>query len=151
MAILIRSQIRQAILANALICHPEESCGLLAGPASDDVRMAYPLTNILHSPTNYTIDPEEHFRSLRHAERSGWDLVGVFHSHPQTGAYPSPTDIRLAADQEWLYLLVGMEHNARPEIRGFRIVGGAVTEMTLEFSPDSLTLAPIPTLADFKH
>lgn len=133
MTVQIDSEIRQAMLAHAYNCHPEESCGLLAGDESGAVRMAYPLTNILHSPTNYTIDPTEHFRAIKHADRNGWDIVGVFHSHPHTQAYPSPTDVQLAPDPEWLYVLVGMEDFDRPAVRGFRIRDGVITEEDLAF------------------
>lgn len=122
------------MLAHAYGCHPEESCGLLAADPAGRVRMAYPLTNALHSPTSYTVDPTEHFRALKHAERAGWDLIGVFHSHPHSSGYPSPTDVRLAAEPDWLYVLVGMENYDRPTIRGFRIRSGRITEETLEFS-----------------
>ena len=82
----IPGQIREALLAHAFACHPEESCGLLASDPSGRLRMAYPLTNALHSPTNYTIEPTEHFRALKHAELSGWEISGVFHSHPHSEA-----------------------------------------------------------------
>ena len=132
----IPGQIREALLAHAFACHPEESCGLLASDPSGRLRMAYPLTNALHSPTNYTIEPTEHFRALKHAERSGWEISGVFHSHPHSEAYPSATDVQLAADPDWLYLLVGMEDYDRPEIRGFRISGGRISAIPLTFEED---------------
>jgi [CysO sulfur-carrier protein]-S-L-cysteine hydrolase len=93
--------------------------------------------------TNFTIEPIEHFRALKHADRNDWDLMGVFHSHPHTRAYPSPTDVRLAVEPDWLYVLVGMERFDQPVIRGFRIREGVVTEEELAFEPAS------PTLAEF--
>lgn len=132
MSVELPAPIREAMLVHAYNCHPEESCGLLAGEPGGPLRMAYPLTNALHSPTNYTIEPTEHFRALRHAESAGWELVGVFHSHPHTGAYPSATDVRLAPEPEWLYVLVGMEILAEPVVRAFRIHDGEVTEEDLE-------------------
>lgn len=132
MTVAIPSQISEAMLAHAYSCHPEESCGLMASDAEGRLRMAYPLTNSLHSDTNYTIDPTEHFRALRHAEGCGWEITGVFHSHPHSRAFPSPTDIRLAAEPDWLYVLIGMEDYDAPVIRGFRIVGGKVIEESLE-------------------
>lgn len=126
-------QIRTAMLVHAENCHPEESCGLLASADDGVIRMAYPLTNVLHSSTNYTIEPREHFKALRHAESRGWDITGVFHSHPHTGALPSPTDVRLAADPDWLYVVIGMEDRERPDIRGFRIVDGDVRHEPITF------------------
>jgi proteasome lid subunit RPN8/RPN11 len=134
MTVDIHPEIREAMLVHAYNCHPEESCGLLAGDDSGAIRMAYPLTNVLRSPTNYTIDPGEHFRALKHAERQGWDIVGVFHSHPHTEAYPSPTDVRLAPEPDWLYVLVGMEQLDRPDVRGFHIRQGLITEIPIRFT-----------------
>jgi [CysO sulfur-carrier protein]-S-L-cysteine hydrolase len=133
----IDPQIRTAMLVHADNCHPEESCGLLAGEPDGDIRMAYPLTNVLESSTNYTIDPREHLKAIRHAEAQGWDITGVFHSHPHTQAYPSPTDVRLAADPGWLYVIVGMEDRDQPVIRGFRIVDGQIHDQTLTFEKRS--------------
>ncbi len=127
------AQIHEAMVAHAYFCHPEESCGLLASDPEGAIRMAYPLTNVLHSPTNYTIEPTEHFRALRHAERSGWEISGVFHSHPHTQGYPSPTDVDLATDPDWLYVVVGMERFDLPSVRGFRIAGGVIIEVPLVF------------------
>lgn len=129
--IVIDSQIRTAMLVHADNCHPEESCGLLASDSDGIVRMAYPLTNALRSATNYTLEPREHVKALRHAEARGWELSGVFHSHPHTGAYPSPTDVRLAAEPDWLYVVVGMLGS--PEVRGFRIRDGQIHDEPLTF------------------
>lgn len=131
--IVVPSQILEAMLVHADNCHPEESCGLLASDGSGRLRMAYPLTNELRSSTNYTIAPKEHFRALRHAEANGWQITGVFHSHPHTRAYPSPTDVRLAPDPAWLYVVVGMEARDTPIVRGFRIMDGQIQEETLQF------------------
>lgn len=125
------AEILEAMLCHAENCHPEESCGLLASDSDGRLRMAYPLTNTLHSPTNYTIEPREHFKALRHAERQGWEITGVFHSHPHTRAYPSPTDVQLAADPTWLYVVIGMEDRARPVVRGFRITNGLIRDEEL--------------------
>lgn len=135
--IVVPAQILEAMLVHADNCHPEESCGLLASDGTGRMRMAYPLTNELRSSTNYTIEPKEHFRAIRHAEASGWQISGVFHSHPHTGAYPSPTDVRLAPDPGWLYVVVGMETRDAPVVRGFRIIDGQIQEETLQFERNS--------------
>lgn len=130
-AVTIPAAIREAMIAHARACHPEEACGLLAVDAAGRLVFCYPTTNVLHSPTNYTIDPVEHFRALRHAEARGWELGGAFHSHPHTPAFPSATDVRLAAEPDWLYVLVGLADVTRPEVRGFRIRDGRVTEVSV--------------------
>jgi proteasome lid subunit RPN8/RPN11 len=96
---------REAMEAHARFCAPEECCGLLAGE-SGRVRFVYPLTNIEHSPTSFTIDPTEHFRAWKHALANGWDLIGAFHSHPSGPPRPSRTDLALAGEPDWVYLIV---------------------------------------------
>ena len=123
-------QIRDAILAHSAFCAPEEACGLLAGDASGHLTMVYCLTNAEHSPVAYTVEPEEHFRALRHAEANGWELVGAFHSHPSSEPYPSPTDRRLAAEPDWIYLIASP--GASPGLRGYYLRDGTVVEEPLE-------------------
>jgi proteasome lid subunit RPN8/RPN11 len=121
-------QIRDAIVAHADVCAPEEACGLLAADESGHLVMVYCLTNIEHSPVAYTIDPAEHFHSMQHAESNGWHLAGAFHSHPGSDAFPSATDLRLASEPEWVYVIVGRDQT----VRAYRVDGGSVIEMTLE-------------------
>ena len=101
-------QVRDAMIAHARFCYPEEACGLLACDPDGRVRMVYALTNAEHSPVAYTVDPAEHLKAMRHAERNGWELAGVFHSHTHSPAYPSPTDVARAVEPDWVYVLVSI-------------------------------------------
>ncbi len=114
--------------AHSLFCLPEEGCGLLVADEEGRLRMAYCLSNADHSPSKYTLDPQEHFRALRHAEACGWHLAGVFHSHPGGPAHPSPTDVARALEPEWLYVVVGLADRDAPEVRGYWIRDGKVEE-----------------------
>ena len=125
------------MVGHAAFCHPEEACGLLAGDANGVLRMAYCLTNLDSGAASYTIDPVEHFWAMRHAEANGWELVGVFHSHPETQAYPSPTDVALALDPEWLYMIVGTD-----DVRAFHIRERAVSEEPLQIVTTDLDGSP---------
>ena len=127
----IPRQIRDAMVAHARFCFPEEACGLLAFDDGGRVRMVYALTNTEHSPVAYTVDPSEHLKAMRHAERNGWELAGVFHSHTHSPAYPSPTDVDRAVEPGWVYVLVSLEDDERPEVRAFRIEGGSIVEVPL--------------------
>ncbi len=128
----IPQPIYQAMVAHARFTYPEEACGLLAGDAAGNLRMAYCLTNAERSESSYTIEPTEHFGALRHAEARGWDLVGVFHSHPRSAPYPSAKDRRLAAEPDWLYVIVG----GSGEVRAFRLRDEGFYEVELEVAPD---------------
>ncbi len=119
-------QIRWAILAHAENCAPDECCGLLATDDEGRIRFAYPLSNADPSPVSYTIDPEEHFHAMHHAESMGWELGGVFHSHPDGTAMPSMIDVQSALEPDWAYLIA-----APGEIRGFHIRAGEIEEIEL--------------------
>ena len=125
------AEIRRALVAHAAFCLPDEACGLLAADSVGRLRMAYCLTNATPSPVAYTLDPGEHLRAMRHAEALGWHLAGVFHSHPRGPAGPSAADVAQAFEPEWLYVVVSLEEPVAPEVRGFWIRGGLVTEEPL--------------------
>lgn len=100
--------------------------------------MVYCLSNIERSPVAYTLDPTEHMKAWRHAERSGWTLTGVFHSHTHTAAYPSKTDVARALEPQWTYWLVSLEDQSDPEVRAFRIRDGEVDEETVAVTGQEL-------------
>jgi len=106
----------EAMVQHSRFCAPEEACGLLAVDAEGVVRMVYCCSNVDRSPHRYTVDPDEQYHAWRHAEAMGWDIGGVFHSHPGGEARPSPTDIERALDPSWWYVIVG-----RDGVRAYRI------------------------------
>ncbi len=107
---------------------PDESCGLLGGdPATGRITVFYPCRNAAASSRVYTVDPGDHLRADRDAERRGLELVGVMHSHTHTEAYPSPTDVAQAPDPGWHYVIVSLKREA-PVLRSYRIVDGAISE-----------------------
>ena len=103
---------------------PDEACGLLGGdPQSGVVGRCYPTRNLAASAKLYTVDPREHLQADRDAESNGMEIIGVFHSHTHTDAYPSPTDVAQAPDPGWHYVLVSLR-DSHPVVRSFRIVEG---------------------------
>ncbi len=128
MSVRLETDLVAQMIAHAKECHPEEACGLLAGPDPSDIRRVFPTVNVLRSQTNFTIDPTQHLHAIRDADQDGWEIIGVFHSHPHTDAYPSVTDVALAPDPSWLYVIVGMENTDEPTVRAYRIVGEEISE-----------------------
>jgi proteasome lid subunit RPN8/RPN11 len=112
---------------------PDEACGLLLGPMfpSGDVTGAItearPTRNADASARTYTVDPKDMLGAMRAAEARGDEIVGVWHSHTHTDAYPSPTDVRQAVDPAWLYVIVSLRDGA-PVLRSFRIRDGQIAE-----------------------
>lgn len=116
------------VIAHARADHPDEACGVLAGPAgSDRPERFIAMINAERSPTFYRFDSMEQYRVWREMEDRDEEPVVIYHSHTATPAYPSRTDISLASEPAAHYLLVSTR-DAEPEVRSFRIVDGAVSE-----------------------
>ncbi len=109
---------------------PYEVCGLL-GVREDGRIVHFAIDNAERSMTFYSMEPKQLLRAMREIEDEGWGLA-IYHSHTHTEAYPSATDIRLAAYPEATYLIVTLQDRDHPEIRAFDIVDGEVTEKPLE-------------------
>ncbi len=106
---------------------PNEACGLVAGKEGIAVRVI-PMRNADASPATYRFDPKEQFRVFDEMDDEGLDVYGIFHSHTHSEAYPSPTDRRQAFYPEAHYLILSLEDRSVPQLRGFRILEGEVTE-----------------------
>lgn len=121
------------LVAHCLDGLPEEACGLLAGPdvgaGAPDVTATrcLPTGNEAASTRVYTIPSRDLLRADRAADDEGLVLLGAFHSHTHTEAFPSPTDVRQAPDPTWRYVIVSLARPV-PVVRSFRIVEGTVTE-----------------------
>ncbi len=72
---------------------PEEACGLLGGK-DGTVTVHLPISNILHSESQFKMDPEAQLRAFLYFEEQGLDLVAIYHSHPYGPVHPSATDLR---------------------------------------------------------
>ena len=114
------------LVAHARSDAPYEVCGLL-GVRPDGGIVHYPIDNAERSMTYYVMDGKQLLRAMREIEDEGYGLA-IYHSHTHTQAYPSATDIRLAAYPEATYLIVTLQDPERPDIRGFDILDGVVTE-----------------------
>ena len=121
--------LRDKIVAHARRDHPDEACGVLAGPAgSDRPERFIAMTNAERSPTFYRFDSGEQFRVWRDMEDRDEEPVVIYHSHTATEAYPSRTDISYASEPGAHYVLVSTRDADATEFRSFRIVDGTVTE-----------------------
>jgi proteasome lid subunit RPN8/RPN11 len=68
---------------------------------------------------------------MRDAESRGHEIIGVWHSHTHTDAYPSQTDVRQAVDPAWWYVIVSLKYG-EPVLRAYEIRDGAITEVPVE-------------------
>jgi len=129
----ITRALRDAIVAHAKRDHPDEACGIVAGPeGSDTPTRLVEMVNAASSPTFYEFDSTELLALYKEMWAADEEPVVVYHSHTATEAYPSRTDIGLASEPGAHYVLVSTaEHgnDAGPvEFRSYRIVDGEVTE-----------------------
>lgn len=127
--LVIRADLVDAMVAHARADHPDEACGLLAGPeGSDRAERHIPMLNAERSPTFYRLDSGEQLKVWRALEDSGDAAIVIYHSHTATEAYPSRTDISYAAEPDAHYVLVSTRDPDEHELRSYRIVDGVVTE-----------------------
>jgi proteasome lid subunit RPN8/RPN11 len=102
--------------------------------ARAEVCEVYCATNAARSARLYTVEPRDLLAADRAAERAGWSLIGVWHSHTHTPAYPSPTDIEQAPDPAWHYVVVSLA-DSEPVVRSYRIVAGSAYEEPVVRAP----------------
>lgn len=125
----IDSAIVDAIVAHARRDHPDEACGVVAGPFGSDVpTRLIPMDNAARSMTFYEFDSLEQLRVWREMDDNDEEPVVIYHSHTATEAYPSRTDVSFAGEPGAHYVLVSTREPGSEEIRSFRIVDGVVTE-----------------------
>lgn len=124
------------IVAHAQETYPNECVGLLAGREGRVLRV-YRGRNVDESPYTYRLDDRQLLAILRELDEERLDLVGIYHSHTASDAYPSRTDVARAFYPDAVYVIVSLKDRARPVLRGFRIVDGAVTEEPLELEAGS--------------
>src|SRR6185312_15124246 len=118
-----------AIVAHARRDHPDEACGVVAGPAgSDRPERFIPMVNAARSPTFYEFDTHDLLALYREMDGRDEEPVIVYHSHTATEAYPSRTDISYASEPGAHYVLVSTREPDTVEFRSYRIVDGVVTE-----------------------
>lgn len=118
----------EAMVAHVNRCLPEEACGLLAGPPGR-VEALYPVENSLHSPVAYEMNPRAQVAAMVDLEAKGWDVVGIFHSHPSGPETPSQSDVVQAYYPDSIYVILSPTGAGAWKARGFRIRDGSVSEV----------------------
>jgi [CysO sulfur-carrier protein]-S-L-cysteine hydrolase len=125
----ITRELYDKIVAHARADHPDEACGVLAGPAGGDRPVRFiPMQNAERSPTFYRFDSAEQFRVWQQMDEADEEPVVIYHSHTATEAYPSRTDISYASEPNAHYVLVSTRDEDQTEFRSFRIGDSEVSE-----------------------
>jgi proteasome lid subunit RPN8/RPN11 len=131
-------ELRDRIVAHARADHPDEACGVIAGPAGGDRPERFiPMLNAARSPTFYEFDSADLLKLYREMDDRDEEPVVIYHSHTATEAYPSRTDVSYANEPGAHYVLVSTAESGNEEgpvsFRSFRIVDGTITEEEVRF------------------
>jgi proteasome lid subunit RPN8/RPN11 len=123
------------LFAHTQAAAPNEACGLLVGH-NRRVTEVLPAGNIASSPrVEYLMDPHDQIRHFQVIEDQGLELLGIYHSHPSSEAYPSATDLSMAYYPEAVYAIVSLLPDVAPTLRTFRIVDGQISEVAFKVLP----------------
>jgi proteasome lid subunit RPN8/RPN11 len=129
----IRRDLAEEIVAHARRDHPDEACGVIAGPAGTDrPERLVEMVNAARSPTFYEFDSTDLLRLYKEMQAQDEDPVVIYHSHTATEAYPSRTDVSYASEPFAHYVLVSTREADTRELRSYRILDGEVTEEDVE-------------------
>jgi len=131
MSLTISRSIVDQILQQSRNEYPDEACGVILGPiGGDKPTRLKPMINAAHSPTFYEFDPKDLLALYREVDDNDEEISVIYHSHTETEAYPSRTDIAYAGEPGAHYVLVSTREEIAPatEFRSYRIVDGIVTE-----------------------
>jgi proteasome lid subunit RPN8/RPN11 len=114
LVLLLPQSLRDAIAAESRAAFPRECCGLIEGARKGDVARAlavHPVRNLASEPDRFELDPAEHFRLMRSLRGTGREIVGCYHSHPNGRAELSPRDRENAGEDDFLWLIAGVDAN----------------------------------------
>ena len=121
------------MIAHAREDQPNECVGMLGGEDGWAASL-YRATNAEGSPLRYSIDAGEQLRLMNRIEEAGEELVGIYHSHTRSAAYPSQTDVNLAGWPDAVYVIVSLADPDSPEVRGFWIREGEISDAELDLT-----------------
>ena len=125
----IQQSLVDQITPHARADHPDEACGVVAGPeGSDRPERFIPMLNAARSPTFYEFDSKDLFKLYREMDERDEEPVVIYHSHTATEAYPSRTDVSYASEPNAHYVLVSTREENEAEFRSYRIVDGVIRE-----------------------
>ena len=121
----------EEMIAHCKRDYPKEACGILAGKAGE-VEQVYPMRNVEDSPIGYSMDPKEQLAVEKQMRSRNQQMVGIYHSHTASPAYPSSVDVSLAISPDIAYVLVSLKDQARPEVKSYRIQEGLISAEDLQ-------------------
>ena len=120
-AISLPRAIYDEIIAHAQQGKPEEICGILRGRGSEAFELFRAENVATERIENYDVDPKALMLQFAF-EDAGDEMMGIYHSHPVSVAWPSATDAWNAHYPESYYLICSLEYDDAPILRAFRML-----------------------------
>lgn len=125
----ITQAVKSAMESHAIAARPAECCGLLSGQ-NGLITGLHQLRNEADKPeVRYFASPEDLFAAMKRIRASSQKLIGIYHSHPRSPAYPSVADVQMAFYSEAVYFIISLE--PRIEMRAFRIEGNKIDNLDM--------------------
>lgn len=125
--LIVKKELFDLIVKHCLKEFPNEACGLLAGKEGR-VEKLYETLNVDKSPESFLMEPNEQLKITKEIRNLGLEMIGIYHSHVASEAYPSEHDLQLAFYPEVSYAIVTLKDKNNPSIRSFKIVEGRISE-----------------------
>ena len=114
---------------------PIECCGILAG-RNGRAEKLYRMANAEHRYDHFMMEPEQQFEAVKDIRSSSLDMLAIYHSHPETPARPSAEDVRLALTPNVVYVILSLQSDNGPAVKGFQIDDGTVTSVPVRIMED---------------
>ncbi len=128
----IAQQLIDEMVAHAREDLPNECCGMIGGrdgEATEVVRVE----NAAASPLRYEMDPQGQYNALKSIEDGGAELLGIYHSHTKSAAYPSQTDVNQAvAWPEQVYVIVSLADGDVPDVKAYLLKDLKIADVPLD-------------------
>lgn len=131
--LILKKEVSEYMIKQCLKEFPNEACGILAG-REGRVEKVYEMSNTDKSAKTFFMDPKEQIKVMKEMRNSGLEMVGIYHSHPESEAYPSAHDVKMAFYPEASYVIVSIKNRDNPNIRSFKITEGKVGEEEVQIA-----------------
>jgi proteasome lid subunit RPN8/RPN11 len=128
----ISQQLIDEMVAHAREDLPDECCGMIGGRDGEATSVVR-VENAAHSPLRYEMDPQGQYDALKSIEDAGDELIGIYHSHTRSAAYPSQTDVNEARMwPEQAYVIVSLENEGAPDVKAYDLADLKIADVDLD-------------------
>jgi proteasome lid subunit RPN8/RPN11 len=118
---------KEELIRHSVEESPNEACGILAGKEGKVLKV-YKMVNTDKSAKVFFMDPKEQLKVMKEIRNLGMAMVGIYHSHLETEAYPSARDVELAFYPQASYVIISIKDRDKPSLRSFKIIEGKIIE-----------------------